>query len=188
MYTSAWASVLLFYLFGQCESLSVGIATSVVSTPFLYSAVIHLNPRDFRKQGHASSSKQQLTANCQDRLMSTIICFNMYGELYRIDLEKVMYFQSDDHYTHVYFLSGFHCLIPFGLSKVEAAIDDAMEEGKYHLRMGRKFIINLKAVFHVNAIKQTVFLFDDNGTIITIHLPKPVLRSLMETIGTSKQQ
>lgn len=124
----------------------------------------------------------------QNRLMSTVICFSVYGELYRIDLEKVMYFQSDDHYTHIYFLSGFHCLIPFGLSKVESAIDEALGESKYHLRLGRKFIINLKAVFHVNALKQSVIFTDDKGTTATIYLPKPVLRTLMDILDTNKQQ
>lgn len=112
--------------------------------------------------------------------MATRICFTVYGELFNVDLEEVMFFQADDHYTHVYLLSGLHFLIPFGLSKVESAIAEAVPSGNVHLRMGRKYIINMRSVFHVNVVNQVVRLSDNHGGVSSISLPKPILRRIIE--------
>lgn len=108
------------------------------------------------------------------------LCLGLYDELYVIDLELVLYFQADDHYTHVYYASGAHFLLPFGLSKVEAAVGEITEDTKFLVRLGRKYIVNTRRIFHINTIKQTLLLSDDHGNTQSIHLPKPVLRSLME--------
>lgn len=107
----------------------------------------------------------------------------MYGELYVVDLDRMLYFEADDHYTHVYYSSGTHFMIPFGLAKVEAALSDKWKAGDAFLRLGRKYIVNTRRVFHVNAVKQVAVLVDDHGTNYTLHLPKPVLRMLMENIS-----
>ncbi len=106
--------------------------------------------------------------------------FSVYGELFSIDLSDVMYFQADDHYTHVYLLSGLHFMIPFGLSKVEANIAATVTTDRYHHRMGRKYIFNMKSIFHVNVIKQVVQLADNHGAITNITLPKSVLRQIID--------
>jgi DNA-binding LytR/AlgR family response regulator len=114
--------------------------------------------------------------------MENKLCFSVYGELYVVDLDRMLYFEADDHYTHVYYSSGTHFMIPFGLAKVEAALSDKWKAGDAFLRLGRKYIVNTRRVFHVNAVKQVAVLVDD-GTNYTLHLPKPVLRMLMENIS-----
>lgn len=115
--------------------------------------------------------------------MESKLCFSVYGELFVVDLDRVMYFQADDHYTHVYYSSGAHFMIPFGLSKVEAAVDEKLADDKYFMRLGRKYMVNIRRVFHVNAIKQIALLVDDHGNNYTLHLPKPVLRLLMDRLS-----
>lgn len=111
------------------------------------------------------------------------LCFSIYGELYVVDLERVMYFEADDHYTHVYYASGVHFMIPFGLSKVETAVDNRLAENTFFMRLGRKYIVNTRRVFHVNAIKQIALLVDDHNNNYTLRLPKSVLRDLMEKLN-----
>ena len=115
--------------------------------------------------------------------MENKLCFSVYGELYVVDFDRMLYFEADDHYTHVYYSSGTHFMIPFGLAKVEAALSDKWKAGDAFLRLGRKYIVNTRRVFHVNAVKQVAVLVDDHGTNYTLHLPKPVLRMLMENIS-----
>ena len=50
-----------------------------------------------------------------------------------------------------------------------------------------KYIVNIRRVFHVNAVKQVAVLADDHGTNYTLRLPKPVLRMLMEDISGKPQ-
>lgn len=120
--------------------------------------------------------------------MQTKLCFGVYGELYIVDLNQVIYFKADDHYTHVCYASGTHFMIPFGLSKVEEAIQEKPLFCKQFVRLGRTYIVNLGSVFHINAVKQVLLVSDSHGVNHTIHLPKPVLRSLMGLIDEAVAQ
>jgi len=108
--------------------------------------------------------------------------------MYVIDLDRVIYLQADDHYTHVYYTSGTHFMVPFGLSKVEAAISGKLSDDKFLVRLGRKYIVNTRRVFHVNSVKQVVQLTDDHGTNHALRLPKPILHMLMQMLDSSDPQ
>lgn len=113
----------------------------------------------------------------------SIITFSIQNELYVIDCEKVLYLQADDHYTHVFYISGTHFMIPFGLSKVTERILAQYPDGCFLHRVGRTFVINTRMIFHINTVKQVVMLSDAHGENHSIHLPKQTLRSLMEAMG-----
>lgn len=111
------------------------------------------------------------------------LCLSAYDELYIIDLDKVLYFQADDHYTDVYYVSGTHFLVPFGLVKIESRLA-AMDKERFRLmRLGRKYIVNMRRVFRINTVKESLFLIDDLGNIISLHISKPVLRSLIDSMS-----
>lgn len=111
--------------------------------------------------------------------MALCVSFALHNELFVIDCEKVLYMQADDHYTHVYYQSGLHFMLPFGMSKVNEAIERVMGENPYLMRFGRKFIINLLCIFHINTVKQTLVLADAQGRNISLTLPKQTLRDIM---------
>lgn len=112
------------------------------------------------------------------------LCFGLYDELYVIDMEQVMYFQADDHYSHVYYASGAHFMLPFGLAKVEEAIAGRGDGDGTFVRLGRKYIVNMRRIFHISTMKQILMLSDNSGNTLSIHVPKPVLRTLIETLRT----
>ena len=110
------------------------------------------------------------------------LCLSAHDELYLIDLNQVLYMQADDHYTEVYYASGIHFMVPFGLVKIEAQITAMPEARTSHLRLGRKFIVNTKRIFRINTTKEMLYLSDDAGNSVPLHVTKPVLRSLMDYI------
>lgn len=111
------------------------------------------------------------------------LILSSYDDLYLIDLSNVVYFMADDHYTHVYYSSKTHFLVPFGLSKIEERlIEQQSVEGKNFMRLGRKYIVDLRRVFHISVSKQQLFLFDDTGTNFLLQVSKPVLRGLHELL------
>jgi hypothetical protein len=112
-----------------------------------------------------------------------IISLNTYNELYVIDCDVVMYLQADDHYTIVNYLSGAHFMVPFGLSVLEDSIQECCSNDKFLVRLGRKYIINIRAIFHINTVKQVVLLSDAHGNNHSLHLPKPILRSLIDLLS-----
>lgn len=117
--------------------------------------------------------------------MGKKLCLSIYGELYMIDLEMVMYLQADDHYTVAYYASGTHFMVPFGISKVETAIAEKLDGDNYLIRLSRKYIVNTRCIYHVNAVKQEVQLVDAQGSTHSLHFPKPVLRKLIDMLSSS---
>ena len=122
------------------------------------------------------------------KFMQAKLRFSVYGELYVVDLNQTMCFKADDHYTHIYYTTGTHFMIPFGLSKVEDAIHEKQLFCKRFVRLGRTYIVNIGCIFHVNAMKQVLFVSDSRGVNHSIHLPKPVLRTLMGLLDEAVSQ
>lgn len=112
----------------------------------------------------------------------TLLYLSAYDEIYLINLDKVLYMQADDHYTEIHYASGMHFLVPFGLVKIEAQLADLGEEHSHLTRLGRKYIVNMRRVFRISTVKENIFLTDDLGNNITLHIPKPVLRTLIDNI------
>lgn len=119
--------------------------------------------------------------------MKTKITFSTYNELYVVDCYNVMYLEADDHYTHVYYLTGAHFLIPFGLSEVMEPITHALGDDCFLLRLGRKYVVNTHVVFHINTVKQVLLLTDMQGNSHSLHLPKTTLRSLIDLIDSKNK-
>lgn len=115
-------------------------------------------------------------------LQDNSLCLSAHDELYRIDLNQVLYMQADDHYTEVYYASGIHFMVPFGLVKIEALINNMPEARLFHRRLGRKYIVNTQRIFRINTTKEMLYLNDDAGNSLPLHVSKPVLRTLMDYI------
>lgn len=107
------------------------------------------------------------------------VMFPIKNELYIIHCNSVLYMQADDHYTLVYYLSGAHFMIPFGLSKVMERVWTVLGKDSYLVRVSRKFVVNLRAVFHINTVKEVVLLSDAHGVNHEIHVPKKTLHDLI---------
>lgn len=111
-------------------------------------------------------------------LFSKTICLSGRDELYLVNLDLVLYMQADDHYTHIYYTTNHHFLVPYGLSAIEQLISDRKDDIIPLMRMGRKYIINLQCVHYVSIIKGNVSLADMHGGVVVLHISKPILRNL----------
>ena len=111
---------------------------------------------------------------------TTTLCLSAHDELYIINLEKVIYMQADDHYTHIYYSSTTHFMVPYGLGDIKSRLMNLPHAKSQFIRLGRKYIINLKLIFRISTIKETLSLTDTHNGTIEIHVSKPVLRSLIE--------
>ena len=111
------------------------------------------------------------------------LLFPIRHELYLIDCNNVLYLEADDHYTHVYYLSGAHFMLPFCLATVTDKIVNTFSQESFLVRVGRKFVINMHAIFHINTVKEVLLLMDAHGGNHSIHLPKKTLRELMDKMG-----
>lgn len=98
-------------------------------------------------------------------------------ELHIIHLRQVAYFKADGHYTHVYFLNGSKLLVPNGLSKVHEKI---LAAGcKDYIPMWRSLLVNKSAICSLYPTKETILIHGSNGQMISVRIPKSVLRKAM---------
>lgn len=110
------------------------------------------------------------------------LVLSAHDELFIIDLDRVLYLKADDHYTEVNYSSGAHFLVPFGLVKIEALVSAMPQARRHLLRLGRKYMVNTRRVFRINTVKEQLFLTLDDGSNTSLHLPKQVLRALIDTM------
>ena len=112
--------------------------------------------------------------------------YSNYGECYVVESEDIIYCQADDHYTHVYYDLDEHVMLPFGLAHIEEGVKKSEVIAKYLVRTGRKYIINLNKIFHVNMLKQEVVLLSNSGKHITLHVSRPACQTLMDILTTGE--
>lgn len=108
-----------------------------------------------------------------------------HDEMYLIDLDKVMYFQADDHYAHVHYATGQRFMVTSGLSKIEQALSEQLGESSIFLRMGRKYLVNTHYLFYLNTVKEIIVLADAQGNNHTLHVAKAAIRQAMSALGHS---
>lgn len=114
------------------------------------------------------------------------LCLSLHEELYLIDLNQTLYFMADDHYTHVFYFTGTKFMVPFGLSRIEERLTLlAVHHPHSFKRLGRKYIVNIATIHHINITKQQLRLQASNGKVITIEVSKPVLRELLTDISST---
>lgn len=130
-------------------------------------------------QDSAESSVQALNIGP----FNNSLLLSVYGDLYVINLDLALFFEADDHYTHVYYTSGVHFMIQFGLAQVEAAIAESIYNTTHFVRLSRKYIVNAKRIFHINMHRQIIVLCDDKGVNHNLRMPKNTLRNLIDTIN-----
>lgn len=112
-----------------------------------------------------------------------VLYFNTRDELLRVDLRKVLYFQSDRNYTDVYFVNGVHVTLPTGLMAIEQMLDDDKIRGRVipFVRLGRCFIVNLSYILRINVPKQELLLSDIHTSgVYKISVSKEALRKLKD--------
>ena len=107
-----------------------------------------------------------------------ILQLSSHDELYIIDLSVTRYMQADDHYTHIYYSSTTHFMVPFGLGVIEEKLQQMPEISEQFSRLGRSCIVNTHHIFRINTIKESISLVDFPNGVIELHISKPVLRNL----------
>lgn len=86
-----------------------------------------------------------------------------------------MYIEADDHYANVFYTTGAHFMVPFGLSRIEGI----MSPIPYIIRAGRKYLVNIKHLVSINNVKQIVMFLNDKGESISIKLSKEAVKEVL---------
>ena len=96
-----------------------------------------------------------------NRDMTNYLFFNTRDEFDRIDISKIVCFQSDGNYTNVVLTNKIKVVLGISLSKMEKYLSDTLrEKASCFVRVGKSCIINVNYILRINVLKQYVVLTD----------------------------
>ena len=113
--------------------------------------------------------------------------FNSRDELQRIDVSKIVYFEADGNYTDIVMVNKLRASICMNLGEMEKAIAAQIgDEAKMFMRIGKRFIINMRYVYSINVLKQQLVLSDYDHFAFQVSISKDALKKMKELMLVAK--
>ena len=120
--------------------------------------------------------------------MEKIILFNSRDELLRMEVEKIVYFEADGNYTHIVTKNKLKATIGVSLAKTEVALTTQLgNDAQRFIRVGKRFIVNMRYVYSVNLAKQHLIVSDLSTFAFQLPVSKDALRRMKELILLTKK-
>lgn len=115
------------------------------------------------------------------------IFFNSRDELERIEVSKIVYFEADGNYTDIVMVNKLRCSICMNLGEMERAISDQIgDDAKIFMRIGKRFIINMRYVYSINVLKQQLVLSDYDHFAFQVSISKDALKKMTDLMLVAK--
>ena len=109
------------------------------------------------------------------------IFFNSRDELLRIDVSKIVYFEADGNYTDIVMVNKLRAAVCMNLGEMEKAIAAQIgDEAKTFMRIGKRFIINMRYVYSINVLKQQLVLSDYDHFAFQVNISKDALKKMKD--------
>lgn len=107
--------------------------------------------------------------------------FNSRNEFFRVDVSKIIYFEGDGNYTNFILNNNQKGNVLMNLSQMQNVLSDSLkEEASIFARIGKRFIINLNYVYHIEVLKQRLTLSDGEAFSYQLPISKEALKKLKE--------
>lgn len=117
------------------------------------------------------------------------IFFNSRDELQRIEVSKIVYFEADGNYTDIVMVNKLRASILMNLGEMEKALAAQLgAEAQMFMRIGKRFIINLKYVYSINVLKQQLILSDYDHFAFQVTISKDALKKMKELMLLTRPQ
>jgi DNA-binding LytR/AlgR family response regulator len=111
----------------------------------------------------------------------TELYFNTRDELNRIDVAKIVYFEADGNYTDVVMVNKLRAAICMNLGEMEKTLAQQLApEDNTFMRIGKRFIVNMRYIYQINVLKQQLILSDYDHFAFQISISKEALRKVKD--------
>lgn len=122
-----------------------------------------------------------------NRMDTNLIFFNSRDQLLRIDIEKIVYFEADGNYTDIIMVNKLRAAVCMNLGDMEKALAAQIgDEAKRFMRIGKRFIINMRYVYQINVLKQQLVLSDYDHFAFQVSISKEALRKMKDLMLLTK--
>lgn len=106
---------------------------------------------------------------------------NSRDEFFRVDITKIVYFESEGNYTNIFLNNKMKATICINLARMQEIINENLREaGTTFARIGKRHIINLAYVYKIAILRQTLTLSDGENFEYNISISKEALKKLRE--------
>lgn len=108
---------------------------------------------------------------------------NTKDELLRLDIDKIVYFESDGNYTNVVMINKLKNKVSCNLSQMEKILADKLKErATVFMRIGKRFIVNLNFVYSICIHKQQLVVSDCVNFAYQLPISKEALKMVKDLI------
>lgn len=110
---------------------------------------------------------------------------NSRDEFFRVDVSKIVYFESDGNYTHIILNNKMKATLGMNLAQMQSILSDSLKEAaSIFARVGKRHIINLTYVYQIAILRQKLVLSDGENFECQINVSKDALKKLRDMYVT----
>lgn len=106
---------------------------------------------------------------------------NSRDEFYRVDISKIVYFESDGNYTNIILSNNMKGMVCMNLAQMQQKLSWNLKDAAViFARVGKRHIINLNFVYQIAILRQKLILSDGENFEYQISVSKEALKKLKD--------
>lgn len=110
---------------------------------------------------------------------------NSRDEFFRVDISKIVYFESDGNYTHIMLNNRMKATLCMNLAQMQTVLTASLKKtASIFARLGKRHIINLNYVYQIAILRQKLVLSDGEHFEYQIGVSKDALKKLRDMYVT----
>ncbi|MCD8305975.1 MAG: LytTR family transcriptional regulator [Prevotella sp.] len=99
----------------------------------------------------------------------------------RVDISRIVYFEADGNYTNFVLSNKLKGQVLMNLSQMQDTLTRSLQEqARIFARVGKRFIVNLSYVYHIDVAHQKLMLTDGERFAYQLPVSKEALKKLKE--------
>lgn len=113
--------------------------------------------------------------------MSRYLYLNSRDEFFRVDITKIVYFESDGNYTNIILNNKMKATVCMNLARMQSILSESLKEAAATFaRIGKRHIINLSYVYQIAILRQKLVLSDGENFEYQVSVSKDALKKLRD--------
>lgn len=106
---------------------------------------------------------------------------NSRDEFFRVDISKIVYFESDGNYTNIILNNKMKGTVCMNLAQMQSILSESLKDAAgIFARVGKRHIINLTFVYQIAILRQKLTLSDGENFEYQINVSKDALKKLRD--------
>ena len=116
-----------------------------------------------------------------------LVFFNSRDILIRLDISKIVYFEGDGNYTYIVTANKMKFCVTMNLAHTEEALASQLgDRAKLFMRIGKRFIVNMKYISEIDISKQRLTLSDYTLFVYQLQISKDALKTVKDLVTQTK--